>query len=64
MDNEFLTGAQVARIMQVSRAHAYRMMKSGEIPTVRFGKAVRVRRADLTVYLRMKAPSQNAEDAL
>lgn len=46
-----LTGGQVAKILNVSRSFAYQLMRTGEIPTVRLGRAVRVRPEDLKNFV-------------
>ncbi len=51
MMEELLTGDDVARILRVSRAFAYRLMQRGEIITVRVGRAVRVKPADLQRFI-------------
>ena len=43
-----LKAKDVAEILKVSRAMAYNLMQRGEIPTVRTGKARRVRPEDLS----------------
>lgn len=61
MDNQFvsldlnmplLRAAEVAQFLNVSRALAYRLMNTGEIPIVRVNRSVRVRRIDLEAYIR------------
>lgn len=47
MDNElgdvrFLTVAEVADMMRVSKMTVYRMVHSGELPAIRFGRSFRV----------------------
>ena len=52
--NRLLTGAEVATILNVSKTFAYRMMREGQIPTVRLGnkgKAVSVKPHDLLQYI-------------
>ena len=49
--NTLLKAKDVAEILQVSRAMAYNLMQRGEIPTVRIGKARRVRPEDLIKYI-------------
>ena len=46
MDNERLTLTvnEVARVLGISRGLAYSMVKTGEIPSVRFGKRVLIPR--------------------
>lgn len=40
----FLTVAEVAARMRVSRMTVYRLVHSGELPAVRFGRSFRVQR--------------------
>jgi len=51
MEENLLKGGEVAEILHVSRSFAYLLMSRGEIPTVRFGNAVRVRPEDLERYI-------------
>jgi len=51
MGERLLKPAEVAEILQVSKALAYNLLKRGEIPTVRIGATVRVRREDLEKYI-------------
>lgn len=46
-----LQANDVARILNISRSLAYRILKRGEIPTIRIGTAVRVRESDLITYI-------------
>lgn len=46
-----LRAREVAKILNVSQALAYRLMQMGEIPCVRIGTAVRVRPEDLDSYI-------------
>ena len=55
MSEQLLKPAEVAEILQVSMAKAYALLKQGEIPTVRIGTNVRVRREDLEKYINEKA---------
>jgi excisionase family DNA binding protein len=59
METRLLKSEEVAEILQVSRAHAYMLMRRGEIPTVRIGKVVRVRREDLERYIHEKVQHKN-----
>lgn len=52
-----LTAAQVAQILQISKPHAYRLMR--DIGAVRMGKAVRVQRADLERYIERSKAQQS-----
>lgn len=38
----FLTVAEVAEMMRVSKMTVYRMVHSGELPAIRFGRSFRV----------------------
>lgn len=41
-DMRFLTVAEVADLMRVSNMTVYRLVKSGELPAVRFGRSYRI----------------------
>jgi excisionase family DNA binding protein len=47
-----LRATEVAAVLGVGRATAYELMASGELPTVRIGRAVRVPRAELERWVR------------
>lgn len=49
--NQLLRADQVARRLSISRALAYRLMQTGEIPTIRFSRTVRVSEADLEDFI-------------
>lgn len=46
-----LRATDVAQRLCISRSLAYKLMISGELPTVRFGGSVRVREIDLDEYI-------------
>jgi len=46
-----LTADDVARILNVSRSFAYKMMQDGSIPVVRLGRARRVRPEHLEAFI-------------
>ena len=48
----FLTVAEVAVIMRVSRMTVYRLVHSGELPAVRVGRSFRVPEQAVDDYLR------------
>jgi excisionase family DNA binding protein len=52
----FLTVEQVAKRLYVGRSTAYNMVNSGEIPSVRFGRLIRVPASALEQYLSNKLP--------
>ena len=51
-DVSFLTVAEVAKIMRVSKMTFYRMVHSGELPAVRVGRSFRVPESAVEDYLR------------
>ena len=48
---EFLTVAEVAAMMRVSKMTVYRLVHSGELPAVRVGKSFRVPEQAVHDYL-------------
>jgi excisionase family DNA binding protein len=50
-DLRLLRAADVAAILKISRAMAYRLMQNGDIPTIHVHNAVRVRASDLEDYI-------------
>jgi excisionase family DNA binding protein len=48
---QFLTVAEVAAIMRVSKMTVYRLVHSGELPAVRVGKSFRVPQEAVHDYL-------------
>jgi len=57
--NKLLKATEVAEILNISRAMAYRLMQNNRIPTVCIGTARRVRPADLQNYIRKNLTSTN-----
>jgi len=51
-DAKFLTVAEVAAMMRVSKMTVYRLVHNGELPAVRVGRSFRVREDDANDYLR------------
>lgn len=49
---KFLTVAEVAGVMRVSKMTVYRMVHSGELPAVRVGRSFRVPEQAVHDYLR------------
>lgn len=41
----------IAQRLKISRAMAYKLLTMGELPSVRIGRIVRVREADLEAYI-------------
>ncbi len=48
----FLTVAEVAAVMRVSKMSVYRLIHSGELQAVRFGRSFRVPQAAVDTYLK------------
>ncbi|WP_115685382.1 MULTISPECIES: helix-turn-helix domain-containing protein [Corynebacterium] len=48
---KFLTVAEVAEIMRVSKMTVYRLVHSGELPAVRVGRSFRVNETAVNDYL-------------
>jgi excisionase family DNA binding protein len=48
----FLTVAEVAAVMRVSKMTVYRMVHSGELPAVRLGRSFRVPEKAVQDYLK------------
>ena len=49
---QFLTVAEVAAAMRVSKMTVYRLVHNGDLPAVRVGRSFRVVEEDLNEYLR------------
>ena len=50
-ETRLLKPDEVSAILRISRSLAYRMMQTGQIPTIRFGGSVRVRACDLDEFV-------------
>jgi excisionase family DNA binding protein len=57
MYDKLLKGGDVARLLGISRSLAYRMMRSGEIQSIRFGRTIRVRPEALEKFLQERTIS-------
>ena len=51
-ESKFLTIAEVAAKMRVSKMTVYRLVHGGELPAVRVGRSFRVTEDDVNEYLR------------
>ncbi|MHA6801463.1 helix-turn-helix domain-containing protein [Salinifilum ghardaiensis] len=47
----FLTVAEVAKVMRVSKMTVYRLVHAGELPAARVGRSFRVAEQDVHAYL-------------
>ena len=55
MQQPLLTSDEVAKILKVSRSHAYFLMKRGDLPVVHVGSLMRVRPEDLERFIHNNA---------
>lgn len=51
-DVTFMTVAEVAAIMRVSKMTVYRLVHSGELPAIRVGRSFRVPESAVHAYLK------------
>ena len=49
-----LSPSEVCQKLEADRASVYRRLRSGEIPSLKLGSALKVRRADLEGYMKVK----------
>ena len=57
----FLTVHQVAEWLNVALATAYRLTEGGQLPSFRVRRAIRVRKADVEIYLAKQRVSWDRE---
>ena len=57
-DVRFLTVAEVATLMRVSNMTVYRLVHSGELPAVRFGRSFRI--PESAVAAAIQTPQRDA----
>jgi excisionase family DNA binding protein len=50
-NERLLKVADIAKLLNVSRAMAYKLIQNGEIPAIRISHAVRVKPSDLEEYV-------------
>ena len=50
-EHEWLKVPEVARVLRIARSRAYELVGSGEIPSVRIRRSVRVSRKELDRWL-------------
>jgi putative molybdopterin biosynthesis protein len=48
---EFLTVEEVQELLKVGRTFAYSLVRSGELPSYRVGRLLRIRRTDVEHWL-------------
>jgi excisionase family DNA binding protein len=59
MTRRLLKGEDVAGILQVSKSFAYQLIRCGDIPSIRLGRAVRVRPEDLQRFIESNVCGSN-----
>jgi excisionase family DNA binding protein len=57
--HEWLKVPEVARVIRVARSRAYELVGSGEIPSIRIGRSVRVNRRELDKWLEGQRQTEN-----
>jgi len=62
MLEKMLKTSEIAQILGVSKSFAYQLIRSGEIVSLRMGKAVRVRPVDLEKYITSNVSSKHADE--
>lgn len=53
-NTKFLTPQEVADHLRVSKMTVYRLLKNGELPSVRIGRSLRVRESDVNAFLKAR----------
>jgi excisionase family DNA binding protein len=48
---KLLNTVEVAEILRISRSKVYRFLKTGDLPSVRMDRSVRVRKKDLEEFI-------------
>ncbi len=62
MDEQYLTVAQVATRLQVSRQAVYNWISEGRIQAVKLGKSVRIPISSLLAFMQPVKPGETIED--
>lgn len=62
MISKLIKGKEVAEILNISKAFAYRLMAEGQIPTIKMGRSVRVMPEDLERFI--QDSSRQSQDVL
>ncbi len=59
---ELLSIAEVCQELGMGKSWVYRRLKNGEIPSIKLGRTIKVKRSDLEVYLESMRYSPSAAD--
>ena len=46
-----LTAGDVAKVLNISRSYAYKLIRDGTIPSIQIGRSVRIRYMDLMEFI-------------
>lgn len=57
-----LTVPEVARLLRISRGSAYEAIRTGQLPSLRFGRTIRVPRVALEELLSKRARDTHSEE--
>lgn len=58
--HEWLKVPEVAEVLRIARSRAYELVQSGEIPSIKIGRSIRVSRRELKRWLEEhRQPSAN-----
>ena len=58
--SRLLSPSEVCQKLEADRASVYRRLRSGEIPSLKLGSALKVRRADLEGYMKGEGPEASS----
>lgn len=59
--DDYMTPADVSARLRIAKSALYERLSRGEIPHVRFGRAIRIREAELARYLAASSREQPSE---
>jgi excisionase family DNA binding protein len=62
--SQFLTAKDIATLLKISKALAYRLIANGDIKSVRFGRTVRVSQESLEAFLSDKSTIERGDGNL
>ena len=62
MNTTLLKGSEVAKILNISKAMAYRMISEGKLPSVRFQRTVRIKPEDLDAFIQANTCGKSVAD--
>lgn len=63
METKFFTAVEIANILKISKALAYRLISQEKIPSIRFGRTVRVKEADLQHFIEQSSNGPDVPQA-